>query len=167
MTIKMYSYKGRTQCLKFWVDELSSVPYETVRSRLKANWDFEKALMIKADQAPRKRLRSRKFEHLKVVSKLPDEMWKCLCDCGKTIEVYEDTLIAETMKSCGECDISKDSSQKERLINMYYNREESLAGYLSYLSENGIENITIKDLQKKLMQIEDKYPVFKIIRGIL
>lgn len=48
----------------------------------------------------------KKFERLTVVSKVGNKKWYCVCDCGKTKDVYESQLISGNNKSCG-C-LSKD-----------------------------------------------------------
>lgn len=52
------------------------------------------------------------FGHLYVVERAPDYIdytgrtrirWRCLCDCGRCVDVFQENLISGNSKTCGNC----------------------------------------------------------------
>lgn len=59
-----------------------------------------------------------RFNRLVITEKLENLKNKCICDCGKTIIVRKDHLVAEMVKSCGCLRSEKSSSRAPNLHKM-------------------------------------------------
>lgn len=108
-TNKYFTYKGKTQNLTDWCNELN-LKYHTVLCRLRAGWTFENAV-----ETPVKKGRDitsmigKKFGRLTVLKYAGDEYigldnnskYICKCDCGNIAIVGQNKLKSGHTQSCG------------------------------------------------------------------
>lgn len=104
-TSKLYTYKGKTQNLMEWCNELS-LSYTTVLMRIRRGWDFEKAISPTVRKRDQETLIGKKFGRLTVleymgVDKNRKSIFLCCCDCGNKISLTQDKLVSGHTKSCG------------------------------------------------------------------
>ena len=100
-----------------------NIKYYTVLCRLRAGWDFPKALLTPPIKRDRTSLIGKRFGRLVVQAYAGDEYigsdnnsrWICQCDCGNTTIVGQNKLKSGHTQSCG-------CLQKERASDYQRNK---------------------------------------------
>lgn len=108
-TTKYFTYNGKTQNLTDWCKELN-LKYYTVLCRIRAGWNFEKAILEPVKKGRDKTsMIGKKYGRLTVLKYAGDEYigsdnnsrYICRCECGNMVIVGQNKLKSGHTQSCG------------------------------------------------------------------
>lgn len=125
-TTRYFTHNGKTQSLSDWCKELG-LTYHTILCRLRAGWDFEKAISepIKKGRDTTTMI-GKVFGRLTVLQYAGDEYigkdnnskYICICECGNKVIVGQNKLKSGHTQSCG-------CLQKDRASEYQLNKKQN------------------------------------------
>lgn len=108
----IYTHRGRTQTLAAWAREYNQ-PFNTLKSRLKSGWSFQRALLTRARKLPD--LTGKRFGSLLVGERAPGrgaiKRYHCACDCGSQF-VAEASQLIRGKQRCNKSKACRSKSAK-------------------------------------------------------
>lgn len=102
---RFYTIGGKTKNLQQWCD-CYGVSRAMVNRRLELGWDIERALSTPKKTRDKKALIGKKFGRLTAIEYMGTDknrytVYKCVCECGNTVEVNANKLQTGHVRSCG------------------------------------------------------------------